>query len=92
MAFSKDGKTLATVGMAPDYMLSVWDWQSQRIMLHTKAFGQDVFNVEFSQDREGQLCTSGTGHIRFWKMAQVRGGRGCSSSPACAWQRDVTVF
>ena len=40
-------------------------------MLHTKAFGQDVFQVEFSADREGRLCTSGTGHIRFWKMAQT---------------------
>ena len=29
MAFSADGKTLATVGMAPDFMLSVWDWENQ---------------------------------------------------------------
>ena len=71
MHFSKDGAQLATVGMAPDYMLTIWDWNAQQIVLHTKAFGQDVFKVEFSSDREGTLVTSGTGHIRFWKMAET---------------------
>jgi len=50
-------------------MLTVWDWEEEKIALHSKAFGQDVFSVRFSLDDERRLTTSGTGHIRFWKMA-----------------------
>lgn len=34
---------------APDYMLTVWDWKNERIILRTKAFSQEVYNVRFSQ-------------------------------------------
>ena len=30
---------------------------------------KDVVSVKFSQDDDRRLTTSGTGHIRFWKMA-----------------------
>ena len=50
-------------------MLTVWDWMQELIVLRSKAFSQDVFRVTFSPDNEGQLTTSGTGHIRF-----VQGG------------------
>ena len=32
---------------------------------------QDVYKVKFSPLLGGQLITSGTGHIRFWKMAHT---------------------
>eukprot|EP00981_Chlorochromonas_danica_P000742 scaffold167_cov168-Ochromonas_danica.AAC.9 len=57
--------------MAPDYMLTVWDWEDELMGLHSKAFGQDVWNVRFSDDDMGRLTTSGIGHIRFWKMAST---------------------
>jgi WD40 repeat protein len=66
---SKDGNQLGSVGAYPDFLLTVWDWEAERIVLHTKAFSQEVFNVSFSPDDAGVLLTSGTGHIRFWKMA-----------------------
>ena len=72
MAFSpKDGALLASVGGNPDYMLTVWDWKKESIVLRSKAFSQDIYRVSFSPDLEGQLTTSGTGHIRFWKMART---------------------
>jgi hypothetical protein len=52
-------------------MLTVWDWKNERIILRTKAFSQEVYNVRFSQFDEGKLTTSGMGHIRFWKMAKT---------------------
>ena len=67
--FSFTGNQLASVGSAPDYMLTVWDWKNERIILRTKAFAQEVYNVRFSPYDEGKLTTSGMGHIRFWKMA-----------------------
>lgn len=69
--FSAQGTELASVGGAPDYLLTVWDWEREAITLHAKAFGQDVFSVLFSVDNPGKLITSGTGHIRFWKMAST---------------------
>lgn len=52
-------------------MLTVWDWKSEKVILRAKAFSQDIFRVAFSPYVEGQLITSGTGHIRFWKMAST---------------------
>jgi WD40 repeat protein len=69
MNFSPDGAKLASVSTSPDFMLTIWDWEEQQMGLHSKAFGQDVYNVFFSQDDPGRLTTSGVGHIRFWKMA-----------------------
>ena len=75
LSFNETGDKLASVGSFPDYMLTTWDWEMERIILHCKAFGQDVFSVRFSQDDERRLVTSGTGHIRFWKMVATFTGQ-----------------
>ncbi|XP_041088697.1 cilia- and flagella-associated protein 44 isoform X2 [Polyodon spathula] len=69
--FNSSGTLLASVGSSPDFMLTVWDWKQEKVMLRSKAFSQDVFRVTFSSDNEGQLTTSGAGHIKFWKMART---------------------
>jgi len=67
--FSPHNETqLAALGMFPDYLLSVWDWRNERLLLKCKAYGQDVYNVVWG-NYPGVLTTCGTGHIRFWKMA-----------------------
>jgi WD40 repeat protein len=71
MNFSPDGHTLASVSTSPDYMLTIWEWADEKMGLHAKAFGQDVYNVNFSLDDPGRMTTSGVGHIRFWKMAST---------------------
>lgn len=69
LAFNADGSMLSSVGSYPDYLLTLWDWRAESIVLRSKAFSQEVFGVAFSPYFEGQLTTSGTGHIRFWRMA-----------------------
>jgi WD40 repeat protein len=49
----------------------VWDWKREQVTLRTKAFSQEVFRVQFAPGNEGRLISSGTGHIRFWKMAST---------------------
>jgi WD40 repeat protein len=44
---------------------------AQRVILKAKAFSQEVYRTSFSPFSDGQLTTSGTGHIRFWKMAST---------------------
>eukprot|EP01018_Ginkgo_biloba_P040722 Gb_36913 [translate_table: standard] len=68
-AFNHNGSQLATVGGHPDYWLTVWDWSNETIILQSKAFSQEIFNVSFSKYYLGQLITTGIGHIRFWQMA-----------------------
>ncbi|XP_029636432.1 cilia- and flagella-associated protein 44-like [Octopus sinensis] len=69
--FSPDGALLASQGGEPDYMLTLWNWSQEQIVLRCKAFSQEIYRVSFSADLEGYLTTAGMGHIRFWKMANT---------------------
>ena len=71
LAFNDRGDMLASVGGYPDYLLTLWNWDEESIVLRSKAFSQDVYTVRFSPSFDGFLTTSGTGHIRFWKMAST---------------------
>ena len=68
---STSGELLATVGSDPDFMLTVWEWKNEQTVLRSKAFSQDIYRVLWSADLEGVLTTAGTGHVRFWKMADT---------------------
>ncbi|KAA8584641.1 hypothetical protein FQN60_008426, partial [Etheostoma spectabile] len=69
--FNRDGSLLASVGSAPDYMLTLWNWRKEEVMLSCKAVSQEVYRVSFSPYNPGQLTSSGSGHIKFWKMAST---------------------
>ncbi|KAM3873982.1 cilia- and flagella-associated protein 44 [Diretmus argenteus] len=71
VGFSGDGTLLAGVGSAPDYMLTLWDWRQEEELLRGKASSQDIYRVTFSPHNPGQLTTSGSGHIKFWKMSST---------------------
>jgi WD40 repeat protein len=65
--FTGDGDELASVSTSPDYMLTTWDWQEESMGLHSKSFGQNVWNVKFSKDDSRRLTTSRTGLFAFGK-------------------------
>jgi WD40 repeat protein len=69
--FSSSGDKLVSLGGAPDYTLTVWDWRKERVVLKCKAFGQEVFRCSFSPYSDDVLFTGGSGHMKFWKMAQT---------------------
>lgn len=64
--FSATGEKLVSLGGAPDYTLTVWNWINQRVILKCKASSQEVFRASFSPYLDMVLCTSGQGHIKFW--------------------------
>lgn len=66
--FSTSGTLLASLGGAPDYTLTVWEWTKQRVILKNRAFGQEVYRVSFSPFTDDILFTCGLTHIKFWKM------------------------
>ena len=47
ITFNKNGDKMASVSTAPDYMMTVWDWESERVELHSKAFGQVLIIYHF---------------------------------------------
>ncbi|XP_061733169.1 cilia- and flagella-associated protein 44-like [Nerophis ophidion] len=69
--FNSDGSLLASLGSAPDYMLTVWNWRQEEVVLRCKATSQEVYKVSFSPYNPGLLTSSGSGHIKFWKMADT---------------------
>ncbi|KAH6578068.1 hypothetical protein BASA61_010454 [Batrachochytrium salamandrivorans] len=71
ICFNSSGDKIASVATDPDYMLTIWDWKHEKIVLRSKAFSQDVYRVSFSPDNDGILTTSGMGHIKFWRMAST---------------------
>ncbi|KAJ1560405.1 Cilia- and flagella-associated protein 44, partial [Cladochytrium tenue] len=78
LCFNAEGDKLASVACDPDYMLTLWDWAEEKIILrinfklaahHTSV--QDVYKVEFAPGGDGNLTTAGMGHIKFWRMAST---------------------
>nr|XP_049595219.1 cilia- and flagella-associated protein 44-like isoform X3 [Syngnathus scovelli] len=71
VSFNSDGSLLATLASAPDYMLTVWRWRQEEVMLRCKAISQEVYRVSFSPYNPSLLTSSGSGHIKFWRMAST---------------------
>ncbi|XP_077594090.1 cilia- and flagella-associated protein 44-like [Stigmatopora nigra] len=69
--FNSDGSLLASLGSAPDYMLTVWNWRQEEVMLRCRAVSQEVYRVTFSPYNPGILTSSGSGHIKFWRIANT---------------------
>lgn len=40
LAFNDKGDMLASVGGYPDYLLTLWNWEDEAIVLRSKAFSQ----------------------------------------------------
>lgn len=68
---SKNGNYLCSQGGEPDNTLTIWDWRKSNIILRTKSHTQDVCICEFSNFKPDHFVTAGSGHIKFWKMANT---------------------
>lgn len=56
-------------------MLTIWQWETESMGLHGKAFGQDVWSIKFSKYNSKRLATSGHGHIKFWSISSTFTGK-----------------
>lgn len=69
--FSNTGEKMVSLGGAPDFTITVWNWKSERVILKAKAYSQSVYRASFSPYTDDILFTSGFTHMKFWKMAQT---------------------
>ena len=67
----KNNRRSKSLTLLLDYLLTLWNWKDETIVLRCKAYSLDVFSASFSPDIPGQLTSSGIGHIRFWTMAET---------------------
>ncbi|XP_011307884.1 uncharacterized protein [Fopius arisanus] len=71
LAYSPDGKLLLSQGCSPDYLITIWNWIKSIPLLRCKSHEQDIHNAIFSPSVPGHLVTSGSGHIKFWKISKT---------------------
>lgn len=68
---SADGLLLVSQGGDPDFTITLWNWQKSEIALKCKSYNHDIYNVTISPSLAGYLTTSGSGHIKFWKLSKT---------------------
>ncbi|KAM9820225.1 LOW QUALITY PROTEIN: cilia- and flagella-associated protein 44 [Neosynchiropus ocellatus] len=69
--FNHDGSLLASVSSSPDFMLTLWNWGQEEVMLSCKVMSPEVYRISFSPHNPGLLTSAGSGHIKFWQMAST---------------------
>lgn len=58
-------------GGDPDYTITLWDWQKSSVTLQCKSYNQNVHNIIMSSSLPEYLVTSGSEHIKFWKISKT---------------------
>ncbi|TNJ28320.1 Coiled-coil protein [Giardia muris] len=71
MSFNHDSTLLAIVSCSPDYQLSIYDWQHEKLLLKAPAFTSDVYRVSFCRYTLDALITGGKNHLKLWEMAMT---------------------
>ncbi len=65
LAFSADGRRLASVGLDENHTVVVWDWQKGEVLAQTRGHKDKIFAVAFDPENEGKLVIVGMKHIKF---------------------------
>ena len=74
LAFSPDGRLLASVGADDDHCTAFWDWKAARRIFAEKSDRAKVLGAAFQND--ATLVTCGVNHIYFWTMASKEKKKG----------------
>ncbi|KAJ3212328.1 Cilia- and flagella-associated protein 43 [Dinochytrium kinnereticum] len=68
LAFSFDGKYVASLSDLPQYTVSIWDWKANSLLC-TEPNRDPARYISFDPMNAKMLCTSGgSGHITFWDL------------------------
>jgi len=67
VAFSKDGKYLASVGADGNNTVMIWDWASKQVLATSKGDTNKIHCIEWSNQDNNTLVTTGVKHLFFWE-------------------------
>lgn len=70
-SYNSTGELFASQAGYPDFMLTIWRWQSGDVILRSKSFQNNILHVHFSHFNPILLASCGLSHIKFWKMANT---------------------
>mmetsp|Transcript_41355 Transcript_41355/g.97230 ORF Transcript_41355/g.97230 Transcript_41355/m.97230 type:complete len:711 (+) Transcript_41355:211-2343(+) len=66
LAFSADGRLLASVGLDAAHTLALYDWEAQTMLAAASCGPELVCGCAFASD--GSLATCGAGHLTLWTL------------------------
>ncbi|XP_038631944.1 echinoderm microtubule-associated protein-like 5 isoform X6 [Scyliorhinus canicula] len=69
VSFSATGKLLLSVGLDPQYTITVWRWQEGIKVASRSGHTKRIFVAEFRPDSDTQFVSVGMKHVRFWTFA-----------------------
>uniref|UniRef100_A0A4W3H8Y1 EMAP like 5 n=1 Tax=Callorhinchus milii TaxID=7868 RepID=A0A4W3H8Y1_CALMI len=69
VSFSATGKLLLSVGLDPEYIITVWRWQEGAKVAGQTGHTKRIFVAEFRPDSDTQFVSVGVKHVRFWTLA-----------------------
>lgn len=66
VAFSADGKYLASVGGDDQHSVAVWDWKAQRKVAEIPGDTNKIYQVKWNPKDPKEFVTVGDKHVFFW--------------------------
>uniref|UniRef100_A0A7S4G316 Cilia- and flagella-associated protein 43 n=1 Tax=Eutreptiella gymnastica TaxID=73025 RepID=A0A7S4G316_9EUGL len=70
LAFDRPGTQLVTLGTLPEFELQVWSLEGYEptVICEASATTSHAKHVSFNPWNPQELCTSGSGHVTFWRL------------------------
>lgn len=72
LSYSCSGELLASQSSAPEFQVTIWNWQTTTILLQFKnaRFGEN-FDLKFSMENDRFMYTGGAKHLHFWDIVRT---------------------
>lgn len=71
LAFSNDGKLLASVGMDADHSIAVYEWESGKLVSSSKGSSAKPLHLTFTH-KDDKLVVVGGEFVKFFDISQRR--------------------
>lgn len=81
--YNVSGTLLAAQGCEPDFLFTIWNWQTSSIIIQSCSINSHVYSIAFSKYSNRQLVTAGAEHIQFWDLCETFTGLKLTGSVGC---------
>lgn len=69
--YNVNGDLLAAQCAGPDSKLTIWKWETSKIIIQSRSIDNCVYSIAFSKYSNRQLVTAGVEHIQFWDFGET---------------------